>query len=148
MQSEAIIIHPCNLFKHPILKYSHSPTSTVGIIYISPGRLFPPFPLLLSSPSLLHLLPPPPELIYLRDLYLSTTNKLGYHAPPLPYPSSSLYPLPDSFSFLFPPPHPPLAQSPPLKPRRLTYEMPNHSEGWCVCVFRQCLCTDALILYM
>lgn len=30
-------------------------------------------------------------VIYLSDLYLSTTNKLGYHAPPLPHSFSTLY---------------------------------------------------------
>ncbi len=35
-------------------------------------------------------------VIYLPDLYLSTTNKLGYHAPPLPRP------FPASFTFYLP----------------------------------------------
>lgn len=109
LQSEAVIIPLCSLFICSILKYSLSPTSTVGIIYIRPGCLFLPIPPPPLSPFLSILISfALPMVIYLPDLYLSTANKLGYHAPPLPYSfssSSTLY-LPPFL--LFPPPHPSL----------------------------------------
>lgn len=99
VQSEAVIIPLCSLFICSILKYSLSPTSMTGIIYISPGWIvlpIPPPPLLSSLPPFLSILISfaLPVVIYLPDLYLSTTNKLGYHALPLPYSfpaSSTLY---------------------------------------------------------
>lgn len=63
-------------------------------------------------------------MIYLPDLYLSTTNKLGYHAPPLPFssPASSTLYLPSLPHLTSPSLHaPPSNPDPPALPADLWY---------------------------
>lgn len=114
-----------------ILKYSLSPTSAVGIIYISPGCLFLPIPPLLL-PSLLFF----PSLFHLLSLWWFTSQTSIYppltnwvimlHHPLIP----SQPPLPFTClpSLSSPPPHPSLHLLP--QPWQLTYEAPCQSERW------------------
>lgn len=119
VQREAGIIPLCSLFICSILKYSLSPTSaatlfTLALVVYSVPFLPPRLSILISFALSM--------VIYLPDLYLSTTNKLGYHAPPLPYSVSASPALARPFHQ---PPHP-------HQPWQLTYEMPCQSEEWCL----------------
>lgn len=106
----------------------------------SPLRLLPPLLSILISFAL-------PVVIYFPDLYLSTTNKLGYHAPPL---LLFLFCLPDPL-----PANPspffshPFIHQPRLLLQPLTYEMLCQSERWClprrICVWLgRCLCSGCV----
>ena len=91
-----------------------------------------------------------PMVIYLPDLYLSTTNKLGYHAPPLLlFLFCLLHPLPATpFLFFSCPPHLPSSTSPISSPSlwlmrccvKVRDDVCHGGYVW----FRRCLCSGCV----
>lgn len=67
-------------------------------------------------------------VIYLSDLYLSTTNKLHYHAPPLPHSFFAVTTTRYLFFFCY---HLP-SSCLPLQVWQLSYDTPCQSEGFCL----------------